>query len=96
MTITDPDGMPGLRIETAAGVTARDMIAQHLATFGLVIRTDRIAGKSAVAAYVDGLAGAMALAIAGGKQGSKDEAIDATMVALRDAIDRDLRHLRPQ
>lgn len=94
MSISDPDGMPGLRIETAAGVTARDMIKQHFTKFGFVIRTDRMVGKAVVAAYVDGLAGAMALAIAGGKHGSKEEAVNATMVALREAIDRDLMHLK--
>lgn len=82
----------GLSIETAAGVTSRDMIMQHMAAFALTIRRDRMASKHVVAAYVDGLAGAIALTIAG-RHGSKDDVINGAMAALREAIDRDLAHL---
>lgn len=91
--ITDSDGKPGLRIETAAAVTARDMISHHLSAFALAIRTDRHAGQTTVAAYIDGLAGAASLVIAGG-HGSKDEVINNTISKLRDAIERDLKHLK--
>lgn len=83
---------PGLRIESAASVTARDMIQQHMHAFAHVISADRVASTSVVAAYIDGLAGAVSLAIAG-RQASKSEVIEATIVGLRKAIDRDLQHL---
>jgi hypothetical protein len=89
------DGKPGLRIESAASVTARDMIQKHVNIFAHVIRTDRAAGQSTVAAYVDGLAGVAALTIAGG-HGSRADVIEATVARLREAIDRDLRHLARQ
>lgn len=82
----------GLSIETAAGVTAREMIMQHMAAFAFVIRRDKLASKHAVAAYVDGLAGAIALTIAG-RHGSKEDVVNATIAVLREAIDRDLAHL---
>lgn len=83
----------GLRLEAAASITARDMITRHLTLFGPAIRRDRIAGQSTVAAYVDGLAGAAALVIAGG-QGSQLEVIEGTIKSLKDAIQRDLKHLK--
>jgi hypothetical protein len=82
----------GLKIEPAAGITLRDLIRQHMQSFALVVRTSRHASKAVVAAYIDGLAGAMALTIAG-KHGSKDDVINATVTKLREAVDRDLRHL---
>jgi hypothetical protein len=82
----------GLKIETAAGVTLRDAIRQHMQSFALIIRTGRPSGQAVVAAYVDGLAGAMALTIAGG-HGSREEVVNATVTKLREAVDRDLRHL---
>lgn len=90
---TDTDGKPGLRIETAASVTARDMISQHLGAFALSIRRDRMANSATAAAYIDGLAGVVALTIAG-KHGSRTEVVEATIASLRNAIDRDLRHLK--
>lgn len=86
------DGKPGLSIESAASVVLRDTIIKHMQAFSHVIRNDRAAGQSVVAAYVDGLAGAVALAIAGGH--ASREGITATVAKLRDAIERDLRHLR--
>jgi hypothetical protein len=88
----DFDGKPGLRIESAASAIARDVIQQHLRTFAHVIRQDRVAGQSVIAAYVDGLAGSVAFVIAG-RHGSREEVIEATIAKLRDAIDRDLKHL---
>lgn len=90
--ITDKDGKPGLRIESAASVTLRDSILKHMAVFAHVIRRDRAANASVVAAYVDGLAGATALTIAGG-HGPRTEVIDAVIKSLRQAIDRDLVHI---
>lgn len=82
----------GLKIEHAAGIMARDAIRKYMEHFALVIRTNRRASKDAVAAYVDGLAGTMALTIAGG-YGSKDDVVNATIAKLREAVDRDLTHL---
>jgi hypothetical protein len=90
---TDTDGKPGLRIESAASVTARDMITKHIGVFMHVIRGDRAAGPSTAAAYVDGLAGVVALMIAG-RHGSQEEVTEVTILQLRDAIKRDLQHLR--
>lgn len=91
--ITDTDGKPGLRIESAASITARDMITRHLQTFAHVIRGDRAANQSTMGVYIAGLAGVVALTVAGG-HGSKSDVVDAAVKALRDAIDRDLKHLR--
>jgi len=91
---TDPtDGKPGLRIESAASVILRDTIGQHAQIFAHVMLSDTIASRSVIAAYVDGLAGAMALAIAGGR-GSREEVLSSTISSLQNAVERDLRHLR--
>ena len=82
----------GLKIETAAAFTLRDAIRQHGSRFALTIRTDRTAGQAVVAAYIDGLAGAVALTIASG-HGSKDDIVNATVTKLREAVDRDLKVL---
>lgn len=83
----------GLRVEAACGVIARDGVAQFFKIFGLTVRTDRAAGQSTVAAYIDALAGAVALTVAGG-HGSKEEIVNATIVKLRVAVERDLHHLK--
>ncbi len=83
----------GLTIETAAGVVARDMIRQYMENFAFRVRRNRAASQQVVAAYVDGLAGAVALTIAGG-HGSKDDVVNATIAKLREAIDRDLAYLK--
>lgn len=82
----------GLKIETGAAVTLRDAVRKHMVTFATTIRLSRLASASVVAVYVDGLAGAMALTIAG-SHGSKEEVVNATLVKLREAVDRDLQHL---
>ena len=82
----------GLKIEPAAGITLRDLIRQHMQAFSWVIRTNRKAGQAVVAAYIDGLAGTLALTIAG-RHADKDEVINATVTKLREAVNRDLRHL---
>lgn len=82
----------GLRIESAASVLARDAIHNHLAQFALVVRRDRAAAQSTVTEYVNGLAGVVALSIAGG-HGSREEIIEATIKQLREFIDRDLFHI---
>lgn len=91
--ITDTDGKPGLRIESAASITARDMIAKHIGQFQYAIRGDHAANRATVAAYLDGLAAVLALTIAG-KHGSREEVIEANVKQLREAVDRDLKHLR--
>lgn len=85
----------GLRIESAASVIMRDQIQKHMQIFAHVIRRDRVANASVVAAYVDGLAGATALTIVGG-HGSRQDVIEAVIKSLRAAIDRDLQHLARQ
>ena len=82
----------GLRIESAASVTAKDMITKHVAVFAHVIRTDRAANTSTVAVYIDGLAAVAALTIAGGF-GSKDDITLTIVGKLTEAIERDLKHL---
>jgi hypothetical protein len=82
----------GLKIETAAGVTLRDAIRQHMTSFALTINTSRHTGQAVISAYIDGLSGAMALTIAG-SHGSKEEIVNATLAKLREALDRDLQYL---
>lgn len=82
----------GLKVETAAGVTLRDAIRQHMQSFYFTIRANRESGQAVVAAYIDGLAGAMALTISS-SHGSKEDVVNATVTKLREAVDRDLRHL---
>lgn len=90
---TDPtDGKPGLRIETAASVTLRKTVEDHMRVFAHIIKTDRAASQSVVAAYIDGLAGAVALTVSGG-HGGREDAINATVDKLRQAIMRDLVYL---
>lgn len=85
----------GLRLETAASILARDMIEKHMHTFAHVVRLDKLASASTASAYIDGLAGVTALTVAGG-HGSREQVIEATIKALRTAIDRDLRYLARQ
>jgi hypothetical protein len=82
----------GLKIETAAGVTLRDAIRTHMIVFAHTISTSRHCGQDVVAAYIDGLAGVMALAIAG-SHASKDDVVNATLAKLREALDRDMQYL---
>ena len=82
----------GMRLETAASVILRHFIMQQMEKFGVVIRRDRACNAAVVAAYVDGLAGATALTIAGG-HGSRQDVIEAVVKSFRTAVDRDLQHL---
>ncbi len=88
---TDPT--KPLRFETASSLVARDLIAQFFHAFAHVIRGDRAAGKACTATMIDGLAGTMALVIAGG-HGSKEDVLESTIAKLREAVDRDLQHQR--
>lgn len=92
MSITDSDGKPGLRIESAASITLHDTLQKHMGVFAHVIRTDKAASTSTVGVYISGLAGAVALGIAGGL-GDRADVIETTIKTLRDAIERDLKHL---
>lgn len=83
---------PGLTIESAASVTLRDVLQQHMNAFGPAIARDRAASQSVVAAYIDGLAGAVALAIAG-RQGYREDMILATIEKFRECVNRDLVEL---
>lgn len=82
----------GLKIETAAGVVLRDAIRKHMTTFAHTISANRHTGQAVIAAYIDGLAGVMALAIAG-NHASKEDVVNATLAKLREALDRDLQYL---
>jgi hypothetical protein len=82
----------GLKIETAAGVTLRDAICRHMISFARTISANRHTGQTVIAAYIDGLTGAMALTIAA-NHGSKEEVVNATLAKLREALDRDLQYL---
>lgn len=94
MVKTDPtDGLPGLRLETGASILLRDLIQNHMQQFHHAIRRDKAASQSVLAAYVDGLAGAIALTAAGGLC-SLDELFDDVSVRVRESVVRDLKHLR--
>lgn len=82
----------GLKIETAAGVTIRDAIRQHMASFAHTIRANRHTGQDVIGAYISGLTAAMALAIAGG-HASKEDVVNATLAKLREVLDEDLQYL---
>lgn len=88
-----PSLKDGLRVEAACTVVARHGVRQFFDTFGFAVRTDRLAGQGTVAAYIDALAGAMALTVAGGHD-SKEEIVNATVLKLREAVERDLQHLK--
>lgn len=81
----------GLRIESAAAITLRDTITRHMEVFAHVIAADRIAGQSTAAAYIDGLAGCLALVIS--RNGDREGVTETAIKTLREAIERDLRHL---
>lgn len=90
---TDPtDGKPGLRLETAASVIARNFVLDHMRQFAHVIRKDRASNASVTAVYLDALAGVLALTVVGG-HASRDEVLQAVGEKLREAVNRDLRHL---
>lgn len=86
---------PGLRIESAASVILLDLIKDHMAQFAHVIRRDRAANASVVAAYASGFAGAVALTIAGG-HGSREQVTEAAIQSFRTALERDLKFLAGQ
>lgn len=92
--MNDNDGLPGLRIETASSVIAREWVREFFGKFQFVIRKDRAAGQAVSAAFIDALSGATALVIAGG-HASKEDAIYQTVRAFKDAVERDLKHYRP-
>lgn len=92
MALTDTDGKPGLRIETAASVLVRNFIHDHFSQFALVIKRDRAAAKSTHTEYVNGLAGVVALMVAAG-HGSPEDIFNATVDKLREYVNRDLAHL---
>lgn len=83
----------GLKIEAAASIVARDLIEKHLSQFAHVVRHDRAVSQLVIAAYIDGIAGAVALTIAAG-HGSKEEVLDTTIRKFYEAVNRDLQHLR--
>lgn len=90
--ITDPDGKPGLRVETAASVIIHEFVLDHMSKFALTIRRDRLASTSVMGEYINAMAGTMALVIAGG-HGSRDEVIALVQAKLLECLDRDLRHM---
>ena len=70
--------------------TGRDWMKNFLKSFGSHIRTERATSKVAAALFIDGLAGTLALTIAG-RHDSEDEIVGAAIDSLRDAVKRDLR-----
>lgn len=76
-----------------ANEVARDWLRSYMASFSYAIRRERATSQTASGAMIDGLAGVVALTIAGGHD-FKDEIVEATITALRTAIDRDLSHLK--
>lgn len=83
----------GLKIEPAASIIARDMITKYMENFALTIHKHPHVSQSVASVYVDGLAGVMALAIAGG-HGSREEVASNTILKLGEALTRDLRELK--
>lgn len=73
-------------------VMTRDWLKNFMLSFASSIQRERRTAQVASATMIDGLAGVVALAIAG-RQGSKSEIVEATVTELREAINRDLRHL---
>lgn len=86
------DAPQGMRLETAASVILRDLIGDYTRNFLHVIKNDRLTGQGVVAAYIDGLAGAISLTVAGG-HGSRAEVLSSVRQKLYEAVDRDLQHL---
>lgn len=82
----------GLKIETAASIVLRDLINKHMTQFLLAISGNRHAGQAVVAAYIDGLSGAMALVIKA-KHASKEEVVGSVLAKLHESLDRDLQFL---
>jgi hypothetical protein len=82
-------------IRHPVALVLRDMITQYFGFYALAVRRDRTAGRDAVAALIDGLAGAMALQVAGG-HGTREEIEAATIERLRTCLQRDLQHLARQ
>jgi hypothetical protein len=89
----DEWGNPGLKLESASAVVAKDMMAHHLGQYSLVIRGDRRCGQDTAGAYISGLAGVLALNIAAG-HGSREEIEKAAIEKLRECITRDLHYIK--
>lgn len=83
----------GLSLETAASVIATEMIQNHVAQFVHVIKHDKAANASVVAAYIDGLSAVTALTIMGSVGFGKESVIEGVIQRLRENIERDLKHL---
>jgi hypothetical protein len=75
-----------------AGECGRDWVKSFMKSFAPYIRSERATGKIVCALFIDALAGALALAIAG-RQDSEQQIVNAAIIALREAVKRDLRHL---
>jgi hypothetical protein len=71
---------------------ARDWLKNFMRSFAPSIRNERETSRQASAAMIDGLAAVTALAIMG-RQGDKNEIIEATVILLRQNIERDLMHM---
>jgi hypothetical protein len=70
----------------------RDWVKGFMKSFAPSIRSEPATSEVTSALFIDGLAGVLALAIAG-RQGSEQQIVDATIASLREAVKRDLRHL---
>ncbi len=71
----------------------RDWVKSFMKSFAPYIRSERATSKVTSALFIDALAATLALAIAG-RQDSEEEVTEAAVDSLRDAVKRDLRHLR--
>jgi hypothetical protein len=75
-----------------ADTVGRDWLKSFMKSFAGSIWSERATSKVTSALFIDGLAGILALTIAG-RQDSEQQIVDAAVASLRDAVKRDLRHL---
>lgn len=84
---------PGMNLETAASIVLRDTIHEYFSQFAFVIRGHRDVATSVISEFRNGMAGSIALAIAGG-HASKDDILAAEFAKLKEYVERDLSRLK--
>jgi hypothetical protein len=75
-----------------ADTVGRDWLKIFMKSFAPYIRSERATSRVTSALFIDGLAGVLALTIAG-RHDCERLVVESAIVALRDAVKRDLRHL---
>jgi hypothetical protein len=75
-----------------ADTVGRDWLRSFMKSFAKYVLAERATSRVASALFIDGLAGILALAIAG-RHDSEEQIMDAAITALEHAVARDLRHL---